>query len=203
MKKNIFIVIIVAILFSSCQENKKNEKLNTDNLDSSKTETIKDTIIPKTDCVRGQATSLVKKDIYPDAIFKLNADSLTSNESFQLKNGDKVNIHNYGCEYYVLTFTIETTRFPNENYKNEFWYKAIADLMEEISVSVDAPVRLVEGILALRQYAESKTEGNQMELATPIYYGESDISFSVTIDKIDQLNKNIKSIEVTFAVGPL
>ena len=66
------------------------------------------------DCVRGQAEPVIQKEDYPNTTFILQADSLTAIETVTFDNGDKLIIRNWGCEYYVLTFCFETTKFQQD-----------------------------------------------------------------------------------------
>jgi hypothetical protein len=68
-------------------------------------------IAQNNNCVRGQAEPVVKKLVYPNSQFQLQADSLTAIEIVNFSNGDKLIIRNWGCESYILTFRFEASRF--------------------------------------------------------------------------------------------
>jgi hypothetical protein len=109
MTNKIIGTTLTTLLFFGCQTKKKTETVS---VDTSKTESrIKDADSVKkeetvdiSNCVRGKAEPIFKKDKFPNSRFELNKDGLTGTEMTDLKDGDKLIITNGGCEYYVLAF---------------------------------------------------------------------------------------------------
>src|SRR6186997_553555 len=107
-------ILTVTILSIGCQTKRttdQGEIVNVDSIVDNVTQNKKMTDGVKTEeefdysqCIRGQAASVIKKTVYPNSTFKLNKDNHTGTENIDLENGDKLIINNWGCEYYVLTF---------------------------------------------------------------------------------------------------
>lgn len=158
-----------------------------------------------TNCVRGVAAPVTKKDIFPKSTFQLQPDKLTGIETVQLDNGDKLIIKNWGCAYYALTFRFETSRFQNEPGNIGFWYKRAVTLVNEITKGIDTPLDLAKAKEAIAEQIEKDVPNGYSNLK----YGEEiDVANGeprefVSIDKVEQLNDKIVAIEITFARGPL
>ncbi len=154
------------------------------------------------DCIRGQAESVTKKTVYPNAIFKLNQDNHTGTETIDLKNGDKLIINNWGCEYYVLTFRFETERFNADTTNTVYWLNKANILMTEIEKGLDAPLDIKGGIDAIPIYLSS-LDSRSYDLGEEIVYDDDVIRDFVTFDRIQKLNDRRFAIEISFATGPL
>lgn len=91
--------------------------------------------ITQTDCPRGAAEPLVKKNTFKDAHFALQPDGITGIETFSLPEGDKVKIKNFGCEYYILSFELTTSRFAADTTDLQYWANAV---LGQCSIVTDA-----------------------------------------------------------------
>ena len=154
------------------------------------------------DCVRGQAESVTKKTIYPNAIFKLNADNHTGVETVDLKNGEKLIIKNWGCEYFVLTFRIETERFQADTINTIYWLDKAVILMKEIETGIDAPLNIAGGIEAIPLHT-ALMDSRTYELGEEIVFKDDIIRDFVTLDRVQRLNDKRFAVEISFASGPL
>lgn len=154
------------------------------------------------DCIRGQAETVIKKSVYPNAIFKLNSDNHTGTETIDLKNGDKLIINNWGCEYYVLTFRFETERFSSDTTNNIYWLNKATILMKEIETGLDAPLDINGGIDAIPIYLSS-LDSSTYNLGDEIVYDDDVIRDFVTLDRVQKINDRRFAIEISFATGPL
>ena len=84
------------------------------------------------ECIRAQAMPMVIKSVYPNTTFELLSDSVTGIEKINFSNGDKLIIENGGCEYFVLTFKFETSRFQSDTSDAVYWFSKSIVLMKEI-----------------------------------------------------------------------
>lgn len=155
-----------------------------------------------TDCIRGQAESITKKTVYPDAIFKLNSDNHTGVETVDLKNGERLIINNWGCEYFVLTFRIETERFQADTTNTIYWLDKAVILMKEIEDGIDAPLNIQGGIEAIPIHMASM-DSRTYELGEEIVFKDDIIRDFVTLDRVQKMSDKRFAIEISFATGPL
>jgi len=71
-------------------------------------------------CVRGQAEPIVLKGKSLNTTFVLQADSSTAIETVTFDKDNKLIITNGGCEYFVLAFRFETTKFQRDTTNLEY-----------------------------------------------------------------------------------
>ncbi len=156
----------------------------------------------RNNCIRGKAEPIVKKSIFPKSNFQLQADSLTAIETVDFKNGDKLTIRNWGCEYYCLTFKFETSRFQKDTTNLEFWFKVSSKLMAEVLEGIDAPVDLKRGIASFDDYIgkDKKNNYRNLEPGKEIYFGLREPKEFVTFDRIQKLSDKKFLVTLTFAV---
>lgn len=161
----------------------------------------------KGDCVRGQAEPIIKKKVYPNTSFALQPDKLTAYETVTFDNKDKLIIHNWGCEYYVLTFRFETSRFQEDVKNLPFWYQKAHLLMTEIIKGLDTPFVTSKELTTLKEFTEEKIKTNpeSLKLEEEIECGgdDSEIRNFITVDKIEKLTDKKFAIEISFSIGPL
>jgi hypothetical protein len=204
---HIFLITVVALLFA-CNSN-TDKKENTEIVKTQIAE--QDNRIepePKEkepnqdfDCVRGQAEPIVIKDIYPNTTFTLQPDSLTAIETIELDNSEKVIIKNWGCEYYVLSFQFETSKYNTDTTAMKYWYVNSYKLMDEIKEGIDAPIDIEKGLQAFNDHISRNVF--DLELETEIDYGENEIRNFVSLDNISKIENNRFAVTISFAVGPL
>lgn len=168
-------------------------------VDASKN-TSSDQVEGNLNCARGQAQSVVKKNIFPNALFKLNDDNRTGTETINLKGGEKLIIRNWGCEYYVLTFRFETERFKRDTTDIRYWLGRTMILMEEIENGLDAPLDIPGGILAFKNLLK---EDKEYRLGDEVVSREGEIRSFTTFDRVQKINDKKFGIEISYATGPL
>jgi len=151
------------------------------------------------DCPRGQAESVVKKAVYPHSIFKLNDDNRTGTETVTLDNDDQLIIKSGGCEYYLLTFRFETTRFNGDTTDITFWLDKAVILMNEIEKGIDVPIDISGGSAAASKLAKEK---RNYLLGEEIVYKEGSVRGFVTFDRIQKIDDARFAIEISYASGP-
>lgn len=157
------------------------------------------------ECVRGQAQPIVRKSVFPNTRFTLDADSLTGTETVEFDNGDRLTIQNQGCEYFILTFRFETSRFREDAANIPYWYRQSAVLASEIRKGVDAPFALEQGVERLIRHIELDKPNDYANLkyGQEIDYGGTDIRSYVTLDKVEKLSDSAFAITMSFTDGPL
>jgi hypothetical protein len=203
--------VLTIVLLSGCRTKHDDKALTTEdsttiqeladnelNVDSA--EAVDD--FDNSDCTRGQAQSVTKKTVYPNAIFKLNSDKHTGTETVDLKNGERFIINNWGCEYFVLTFRIETERFKADTTNTMYWLDKAAILMNEIQDGIDAPLNIQGGLQAIPLHLAS-LDSRMYELGEEIVFKDDIIRDFVTLDRIQKISDNRFAVEISFATGPL
>ena len=203
-------ILYVTILFIGCQTKRTTDQniiVDADSVVDNVSQNKKATDSVQTEaefdyseCVRGKAASVIKKTVYPNSTFELNNDNHTGTETVDLGNGDKLIINNWGCEYYVLTFRFETTRFQADTTDFKYWIDKAVILMTEIEKGLDAPLDTPGGTLATKKYLDdSKT----YSLGEEIVYDDDVIRDFVTFDRVQKINDTKYAIEISYAAGPL
>ena len=159
----------------------------------------------QTKCIRGAAKPIINKSIYPKTTFVLQPDSITGIETVTFENGEKLTIKNWGCEYYVLTFRFETSRFQQDTTDLKYWFKTATRLVTEIFNGVDAPIDIKKGLNQLKNHIESDQPTNfkNLKLGDEIDFGGSQIRNFVSVDRIEKLTDKKYAVEISFATGPL
>lgn len=157
------------------------------------------------DCVRGQAESIIQKEDYPNTTFVLQPDSITAIETVAFDNSDKLIVRNWGCEYFVLTFRFETTKFQQDTTNLEFWFRSAGRLMTEMLGGLDAPIDIKRGLVFLDSYIlrDEKNNYENLKLGEEIDFDGSEIRSFVTVDSIEKLIDNKNAVTISFATGPL
>ena len=159
----------------------------------------------QTECPRGASEPVVKKSVFPDAHFVLQADRMTGIETFSLPQGDKVKITQSGCEYYTLKFEIETTRFAADTTDLSYWPKAAITLMRQINNGLQTPLEIVKGLDAVSARIKSgeSNPADMLSLGEEVDYGGSDPREYLTIDGISRLANKRYLLQITFSYGPM
>lgn len=213
MKQHINTIIIALTLGllacnSSVDRQKANAKtaLKVDSVQQTNTPTE---IAPvknlRDECARGQAEPIIKKSVFPKTQFILQPDSLTAIETVDFDNGDKLTIKNWGCEYYILTFHFETSRFQDDTSNIAYWYKKSVLLLSELSKGLDAPVDIEKGINKLINHIDLDMHNNykNLKLGQAIDFGGNEIREFVTVEKIEKLADKKFAVTISFTTGPL
>lgn len=151
-------------------------------------------------CTRGAAEPVIKKNVYPQASFHLNDDHHTGTETVALPSGDLLTIKHWGCEYYVLTFRFETSRFQADTTQTLYWLDKACTLMEETTPALEAPRTIEDGTLFIRNYLK---DASGYALQEELVFYDDMIRDFATLDKIEQLAEERFAVEITFATGPL
>lgn len=152
------------------------------------------------DCVRGPAEQVIKKNINPTSVFELNEDGHTGKETIQFNNGDKVVIRNWGCEYYLLTFRFETGRYSSDTTDLPFWMSKAISLMQSIEEGVESPLDIPDGTAKMKQLLD---DNKPYSAGEEIVYAEGEIRQYVTFDRVQKVDNKKYAIEVTYGMGPL
>jgi hypothetical protein len=161
--------------------------------------------IQNKNCARGKAEPIIKKTVYPETTFVLQPDSLSGIETVNFDNGDKLTIKNWGCEYYVLTFRFETSRFQQDTTNLEYWFKTATGLVTDIFNGIDTPIDIKKGITQLKNHIDSDKKNNfkNLKLGDEIDFGGDEIRDFVSVDRIVKQTDKKYAVEIRFATGPL
>ena len=183
----------------------KSETVNSVQLTNNKTTETEAEQELGNDCVRGQAEPVIQKEDYPNTTFILQADSLTAIETVTFENGDRLIIRNWGCEYYVLTFRFETTKFQQDTSNLEYWFKAANRLMTSMLSGLDAPIDIKRGLVFLDSYVlrDEKNKFKNLNLGDELNFDGSAIRSFVTVDRVEKLTDKKFAVTISFATGPL
>ena len=130
----------------------------------------------------------------------MQPDSLSGIETVNFENGDKLIIKNWGCEYYVLTFRFETSRFQQDTTDLKYWFKTATGLVTEIFDGVDSPIDIKKGITQLTNHIDSD---KNLKLGDEIDFGGNEIREFVSVDRIEKLTDKKYAVEISFATGSL
>lgn len=171
------------------------------------------------ECTRSKIGPVVNKNIFSNYTFNLdtyvvssigfNEDLylLSGIESFTLENGDKVTIHNQGCESYGLIFNFETSHFDGDTSDLKYWFKSAATLMGQVSpgINKDVPLEIDQGIKYLSKLVDSQKEKvyEPLEFDNYMKYSGDEIAETVAVTNVSKLPNGHYSVEVVFSVGPL
>jgi hypothetical protein len=164
-----------------------------------KTDTVE--AVDNSGCARGQAEPILRKEIYPNAVFKLNEDNHTGTEKVELANGDKVVITNGGCEYYILTFRFETSRFQADTTNLPFWLNKGLQLMKYVEKGIDSN-NVTLGVKGLGEFLKT-SKIKTLVLGEEIVFDDSEIRNYATLDRVQKINDKTYGIEISFLTGPL
>lgn len=210
---NILFLGLVFVLFAcnsrmSKQENIAKKDVSTDSLKNKND--LQSTILAsdteqEENCIRETAKPIINKTVFPKATFNLQSDKLTGIETVDFDNGDRLIIKNWGCEYYVLTFCFETSRFQEDIRNYEYWFNKAVSLMMDIKRGINAPIDIEKGINALAGRCETsfRMHYESFKIGDEVDFGDEKIRSFVTIDRIEKINHKKYVVEVSFTTGPL
>ncbi len=202
--------ILLAVISFSCTTKKSSEQneISSDSTTAADkndnksltTDSVKTESFDYSNCIRGNAESVIKKAVYPNSIFKLNSDNHTGTEVVDLGGGEKVIIRNWGCEYFVLTFRFETQRFQADTVDVKFWLEKAVILMKGIEIGLEAPLNINGGTVAVEKFLKKNRD---YSLGEEIVYNDDVIRDFVTFDRVQEIGKRRFAIEISYARGPL
>lgn len=157
------------------------------------------------DCIRGQAEPVIQKEDYPNTTFVLQPDSISAIETVVFNNGDRLIIRNWGCEYYVLTFRFETSKFQQDTANLEYWFKAARQLMTGMLSGLNMTIDFKRGIMFLGNYIEKDKENDykNLKLGDEIDFDGNEIRNFVRVDRIEKMTGEKYAVTLSFVLGPL
>lgn len=157
------------------------------------------------DCPRGASEPVIKKNVFPDTHFALQADHKTGIETLVLKNGDKLTIKQSGCEYYILNFRFETSRFAADTADVAYWGDKALLLMRQVIHGLNSPLEINEALnkLSARLEKDKSGSGNKLALKEEIDFGGSDPRQYFTIDRITKLENHRYALMLSLSYGPI
>jgi hypothetical protein len=201
------VCIIMLALFACNTTTDRHTITKKSNTKGDSVQTTQQTTEPQqlSDCTRGQAEPIIQKADYPNTTFVLQPDSVSAIETVLFDNGDKLIIRNWGCEYYVLTFRFETSRFQQDTTDVEYWFRAANKLMTGMLSGIDAPVNLKKGLNYLGSYIDrdQKNGYQNLKFGEEIDFGINEIRNIVAVEQVEKITDGRFAVTVSFSVGPL
>ncbi len=157
------------------------------------------------DCPKGAATPVVKQALYPSAKFVLQPDRRTGVETLELPDGDRLLIKQSGCEYYVLTFTFETSRFSADTANIIYWGNAALSLMHSVEKGLQTPLDINGALseLANRLKGDETTAAEPLKLEEELDFGGPDPRQYLTLNRISRLARQRYQVELSLSYGPI
>ncbi|MFM9903707.1 MAG: hypothetical protein ACKVQJ_03940 [Pyrinomonadaceae bacterium] len=161
-------------------------------------------------CPRGAATPVLKQAVFPKAKFRLAGNNGV--ETLSLGGGERLIVKTWGCEYYVLTFRFETSRYRHSTRDLEYWFRNAVGRMNEVLPGVDAQIDIEKAVRKLKSYIETqrKTKYRNLKLGEEIMFGGDeldpngdDITQNVSVENIQKLKNGRYALDISFAAGPL
>ena len=151
---------------------------------------------------------ILDRVVFPKATFQVLKDSITGMETVELDGGDRLEIKNWGCEYYCLTFKFTTNRFPHDTADLRFWLDKLVDLMDKVRPGIlsDAPLDVAKtGFDCLKKYRDTCVANNfrNLNLKDEIACNDDEMREFFTFDRVGKQADGANVVELTFALGPL
>ncbi|WP_341899953.1 hypothetical protein [Fluviicola taffensis] len=156
------------------------------------------------DCTRSIPSPVLDSTAFRDWNFKLEkiqeGNVLQGIEYALLKSGNYLTIINSGCEYYSLTFEFTTRNYSGKTDDLAYWAKTTVSLLNEIKDHCHAPVdwETLEKEL-LKAYQTNSKNALKKELII----NDSEIGTIASLEKVEQLDKQMVKISLQYSVGPL
>ena len=122
---------------------------------------------------------------------------MTGIETVIMDNGDKLIIHNWGCEYYTLTFRFETTRYHADTSDLHYWFAAARRLITGIIGITHSPLPIKTGVMHFGEGARDPKLGQEFD------FGRGEIRDFVVFNRVEQISDKEFAVEVSFSKGPL
>ena len=196
---NIFSISFLILL--GCQSNSINESGKYSNIDSTHiftqdTTNVYDSI--HDECIRGLPEPFLNKSMFRSTSFRL-----INREGFEtglLENGDRLDVKNYGCEYYILSFSFQTTRFRTDSLNFILCCDQILDLLYEVKNKATSAVAINDMINTFEKLKMGKSANNFQDEF--IIY-EGDISTQLKVNRIRQISGYTANYIFDYSIGPL
>lgn len=210
--KGVLLYLMAILVLNACKQPSKAPAAKQDTLKKVATapatptvqKTVTDTV-NEDECPRGASEPVVKKTVFPNAQFTLQPDHITGIETLTLNNGDKLTIKQSGCEYYVLAFRFETSRYAADTTDVTYWSSTALTLMREVVKGVDVPLEMNVALnkLSARLEKDKLNSESKLTLAEEIDFGGPDPRQYLTIDQITQLSNQHYVVQISLTYGPI
>jgi hypothetical protein len=207
MRIRFFLFVVMLVVAAACSSRVSDEGGATaDTLDAA-VSLAGDTIPPAevatvvadtSGCTTGQAEPVLRESVYPNAVFTIKDDTHSGVESTMLKNGDKLIIHHTGCEYYILSFRFETSRFAGDTTDIPFWLGKTYELLSETKDGIDSEF-VGQCLDDLSAHIRS---GGKVAVGEEIVFHDEDIRNYATFDRVQKIDDKTYAVEISFLSGP-
>jgi len=206
----VWLCLLTAVLMNACKQPAKAPASKKDTIAKTEKSIIavpaaEQSVTDTDECPRGVAEPVVKKDVFPKANFALQPDHRTGIETLTLNDGEKVTIKQLGCEYYILSFKFETSRFAADTNDVAYWANAALSLMHKVNKGIDTPLEISEALTKLsgRIEKDKSGSGDKLKLGEEIDFGGPDPRQYLTIERITKLADQRYAIELSLSYGPI
>ena len=165
-----------------------------------------DSLLNDDNCIRTQAVPILDRAVFPKATFRVLKDSITGIESVELDGGDRLEIKNWGCEYYCRPFKCTTNRFQHDTTDLPFWLDKAVEWMGMVRPGIlsDAPLDVAKtGFDCLKKYRDTCVANNFRNLKDEIACNDNEMREFFTFDRVGKQSDGANVVELTFAMGPL
>lgn len=154
---------------------------------------------PDDDCVRSLPEPVLKKAVFPTAAFRFDKARREGTETARLRDGTRLSIRNWGCEFYTLTFRFEGQR-PAPPADTRAWYRQAAALLRQTAPGLQAGIHPLQAAAALTRAADAKIAP---ALNQELHYAGEEIRETVTLAQARSTGGTSYHLELTVALGPL
>jgi len=156
------------------------------------------------ECMRGRPYPVFSKNRSEISThhFSLKSEH-EANERVQLKAGALIQIHHWGCEYYAITFKIESPDILKSSTSKEAAFRdAIAQLRNLKQLNADS---IFDLSLAANTLEKAITNPSSVEFDQEFPVAGDGTDFLQTQVKVDKAERHAQngSIEITLFKGPL
>ena len=156
------------------------------------------------ECMRGKPYPVFSKNLPELRSRQFSLKSVhEANERIQLKSGESIRIHHWGCEYYVITFRFESADILKAGMSKSAAFKEAVPLLRKLQqLKADSVFDLG---LAASTLEKAILQPNDLAFGEQFPVEGDGTDFLQTQVKIDSAGRNDKVgfIEVSLLKGPL
>ena len=188
MKKIIFILFSVFILFSCKDEVKKEVTSDTEkNIEEEQDYWVTN------HCLRGRPTRTLDTSLVTNYEFIMKPDRAI--EKAELANGNKLIVSNEGCEVFWISYTF----FINNYDQNASKLDLVEYAFKEVKAIDKAPIDFGKALSMIKKIKEG---GGNIKLGNEYFLKMERVSEMFEVEEID-LKKEYATVEFSFAIGKL
>jgi hypothetical protein len=124
-------------------------------------------------------------------------------ENVELKSGETIQIKHWGCEYYVITFTVKSIELMKNGVSNEAAYREVYLILRKlVRLKADSVFDLRLAAITLEKSLRKKQAPELSEELSVDGDGTDFLQTVITINRAERKG-NLGLLEFSFAKGPL